>query len=146
MASRWPVYVAIALLLLVTIICVAVFAAATLNEGSDTTSMENYTERVTSLLANADPARGERLIHEVQCAACHVSGAEVGIAPPFVGVATRAETRRPPLSAAEYLYESIIHPTAFVVEDYTGSMPQNFAGRLTDQQLGDIIRYLLTLK
>jgi|SRR5690606_32875962 mono/diheme cytochrome c family protein len=146
MTSRWPLYIAAALLLIVTIVCVAVFAAATFNEDTDTNTQEHYTEQVTALLANADPVRGEALIDEATCAACHVSGAEIGIAPSFEGVATRAETRRPPLNAAEYLYESIIHPTAFIVEDYTGSMPQNFAERLTGEQIGDIIAYLLTLK
>ncbi len=146
MASRWPLYVAGALLLVVTLVCIAVFAAATFNEDTDTNTQQHYTEQVTALLANADPARGELLITEALCAACHIAGAEVKIAPPFEGVGSRAETRRPPLNAAEYLYESIIHPTAFVVEDYTGSMPQNFAERLTDEQIGDIIAYLLTLK
>lgn len=117
MTSRWPLYIAAALLLIVTIVCVAVFAAATFNEDTDTNTQEHYTEQVTALLANADPVRGEALIDEATCAACHVSGAEIGIAPSFEGVATRAETRRPPLNAAEYLYESIIHPTAFIVED-----------------------------
>jgi mono/diheme cytochrome c family protein len=145
-AARWPVYVAVALLLVMTLICAVVFAAATLNSDSPEVTPEHYAERVGALLANADPVRGEQLIQEVQCAACHVSGAEIGIAPPFEGIGTRAETRRPPLGAAEYLYESIIHPQFFVVEDYTGSMPQNFAERLTDEQLGDLIAYLLTLR
>jgi hypothetical protein len=61
-----------------------------------------------------------------------------------VGIAARAATRRPPLSAAEYVYESITTPTAYVVEGFQPAMPPNYPERLTDQELGDIIAYLLS--
>ena len=62
----------------------------------------------------------------------------------FVGVADRAATRRPPLTAAQYLYESIISPGAYLVEGYANAMPANFAGRLTQAEIGRIIAYLLS--
>ncbi|MBC8099359.1 MAG: hypothetical protein H7Y11_07945, partial [Armatimonadetes bacterium] len=55
----------------------------------------------------------------------------------------RTATRRPPLTAEAYLYESILYPTAYEVEGYTGQMPRTY-GELSDRDLGDIIAYLLT--
>jgi mono/diheme cytochrome c family protein len=61
-----------------------------------------------------------------------------------VGIAERAAARRPPLAAAAYIYESITHPTAYIVEGFSGAMPQNYPERLSERELGDIIAYLLT--
>ena len=147
-APRWPVYLVLVLLVLVTIVFVVMFTAASVQDdasSADSSPSENYAERAAALLDGADPTRGEQLISQFDCAACHVLAAGASIAPPFEGVAVRAAERRPGLSAEEYIYESIVHPTAYVVEDYAGSMPQNYAQRLTDAQLGDIMAYLLTL-
>ena len=149
-ASRWPLYIVLALLIIVSAVFVVVFITAS-EVKPDTSAASDqlaasYADRVAGLLANADPVRGEALISQLECAACHIAASSVGVAPSFDGVATRAETRRPPLTAAEYIYESITHPTAFVVSGFSGSMPQNFAERLSDEQLGDIMAYLLTLK
>ncbi len=76
--------------------------------------------------------------------ACHRLGVASKIAPTFEGIAERAASRRAPLTAAAYIYESITHPTAYVVEGFQPAMPQNFSERLTDRELGDIIAYLLT--
>lgn len=80
------------------------------------------------------------------CAGCHVAGAGT-IAPDIQGVATRAETRKPGLSAEQYLHESIVQPNATVVEGFSqGIMPQDFGQRMSAQNLADIIAYLMTLK
>ncbi len=105
---------------------------------------QSYMDRVDVLLARADPTRGDELLARFDCVACHRAGAVNGVAPAFSGIAARAAERRPPLSAAAYLYESITRPQAHIVEGFVGAMPQDYAARLTDQQLGDIIAYLLT--
>lgn len=99
--------------------------------------------RVTSLLAVANPANGEALTVTYGCTACHVAGATHGIAPAFAGVGDIAATRHPPLTAAEYIYQSIVHPTAHIVEGFANSMPQDFGTRLSNQELADILAYLL---
>lgn len=104
----------------------------------------SYMDRVEALLTRADSANGDALLAQFDCVACHRAGAANGIAPAFSGIAARAAERRPPLSAAAYLYESITRPQAHIVEGFVGAMPQDYAARLTDQQLGDIIAYLLT--
>ncbi|HLU10269.1 MAG TPA: cytochrome c [Oceanobacillus sp.] len=120
------------------------FNATPTETEAGTLSNEQLEERAAELLANADPARGEALLTTYSCVACHRTGAENGVAPSFVGIAERAAEERPPLSAAAYIYQSIIDPAAYLVEGYAASMPYNFGERISDEELGDIIGYLLT--
>ncbi|MCS7072260.1 MAG: cytochrome c [Anaerolinea sp.] len=104
---------------------------------------EDLAAAVNVLLARGNPANGETLTVTYGCAACHVTGVAHGLAPAFTGVADVAAMRNPPLSAAEYLYQSIVHPTAYLVEGYANSMPQDFASRMSEQDLADVLAYLL---
>ena len=50
-------------------------------------------------------------------------------------------------SAEQYLFESIVQPNAFVVEGFAENvMPSTYNTALTDQDMADLIAYLLTLK
>lgn len=103
-----------------------------------------YMDKVSALLNGADPARGASLVEQYGCVACHRQGAANKMAPAFVGIAERAATRRPPLTAPAYIYESITSPAAFTAPGkYNAVMPENFRERLSDRELGDIIAYLL---
>lgn len=93
--------------------------------------------------------RGQVVFVSAGCVACHtVSGLSSGtIGPVLDGVATRAETRVAGLTAEEYIHESIVDPSAYVVEGYEdGIMPQNFAEILTEEQINDLVAFLLTLQ
>lgn len=144
--SRLPVYFVIGLLIVFSLVFVIAFV--TLSESSEgeavqTPQADSYLDAVTPLLVDADPQRGAELVEHHACVGCHRSGA-ANIAPPFVGIAERVAERRPPLSAEAYLYESIEYPTAYVVEGYSASMPQNYGRILSERDLGDIIAYLLS--
>lgn len=148
--ARWPVYLVIGLFILVTIIFLAALALTTETEllpeataAFDLTA-DTYMDKVTVLLQGADASRGAKWVEQFGCTACHREGAVNKIAPAYDGIAARAATRRPPLTAAAYIYESITNPLAYVVPGFNPAMPQNFAQVLSDQQLGDIIAYLLT--
>ncbi len=147
-AARWPVFVALALLVLITVIFIIEFVLTTESELAAPTPVvlaaDTYQATVAALLADADPANGAQWVEKYNCIACHRAGAENKIAPPFAGVADRASTRRPPLTASAYIYESITQPAAFVVDGFTPAMPQNYPDLLMEQELGDIIAYLLT--
>lgn len=148
--SRWPVYLVILLFIVVSVVFMIEFVVSTESEivakavATAESSTDNYAATVAALLENADPANGAALVEFHGCIACHRIGAANNIAPAFEGIAERAATRRPPLTAAAYLYEAITNPAAYVVEDYNLSMPQDYAQRLSEREIGDIIAYLLT--
>ncbi len=95
------------------------------------------------------PATGELLYDaEFGCTDCHRNGAS---APDTVGTVARIRTERLTMpqfasyTIEEYIVESITRPGDFVVDGYSsGLMPANFGARMTDQQLADIVSYLLT--
>ena len=122
-----------------------IFASQPAGAPSSSIDAELYAAPVATALAGASPAAGEKLIAEYACGACHLAG-DGRIAPLFPGIADRAIDRRPPLSAEQYLYESIVRPTAFLVPDYAGAMPINYADRLSQSEIGHIIAHLLSLK
>lgn len=93
--------------------------------------------------------RGQAVFLQAGCAACHtISGISSGnIGPVLDGLATRAATRVSGLTAEEYIHQSIVEPSAYVVEGFTdGVMPQTFADVLTEEQIADLVAFLLTLQ
>ena len=106
-------------------------------------------------LADANPANGQTLYNEVNstgfaCSGCHSADTENRlIGPGLYNVPLRAETRVDGEVAQRYLYNSILHPNDYIVEGDpaypTGLMPQNYAEIYADDQIYDIIAYLMTL-
>jgi len=103
---------------------------------------------------SADPATGERLFNgatlgaSAGCQICHSlqPGVQL-VGPSLAGVATRAETRVPGLPAEQYLMQSLVDPDAHVVEGFQpGQMRPDLAQALTQQQLDDLVAFLLTLR
>jgi mono/diheme cytochrome c family protein len=92
--------------------------------------------------------KGETLGTNTGCQVCH--SLEPGVrlvGPSLAGVATRAATAVPRLDAKAYLQQSIVEPNAHLVEGFPANqMPPNFAETLTEQQIGDIVAFLMTLK
>jgi mono/diheme cytochrome c family protein len=138
----WPGYVV--LVLLIGVGAFFFYELITFDEAPDAVATAMTAEEVDALLVNADPVRGEQLTVAQGCAACHVQGAVNGIAPPFEGVGERAATRVEGLAASAYLYDSIVHPTDYLVEGYAPSMAQDYGDRLTREELADVVAYLLT--
>ena len=81
------------------------------------------------------------------CGLCHSTAAgDDGVGPSLSGVADRAETRVPGLSAAEYLREAVLDPDAHVVDGYRpGVMLPIYGERLTPAQVDALVEYLLSL-
>lgn len=145
-AIGWPVFMALGILILITLVFIYEFAISSEASGGtddDALSAETYMDIVTPLLVDADAERGAALVESVGCNSCH-AGANAGrLGPPHDQVARVAAARRPPLSAAAYIYESILYPGAFVVEGYQNNMPRIYEEQLSDADLGDMIAYLL---
>jgi cytochrome c2 len=82
------------------------------------------------------------------CRICHSLDLGVTlVGPSFDGIATRAATRVPGLSAEEYIRQSILDPNAYVVEGFpAGQMLQNFEDLLTAEDIDNLVAFLLTLE
>lgn len=82
------------------------------------------------------------------CVTCHsLQPGEVLVGPSLAGVASLAEERVPDRSAAEYLRESIVSPDSFVVEGFSpGVMYQNYEEDLSEEQIDNLVAFLLTLE
>jgi len=137
----WPGY--LVLILLVMVAGFFLYEVVTFDEAPDAAAAVLSAAEVDALLVDAHPAHGAELVHTYDCVTCHVDGAVNGIAPPFDGVGGRAAGRVNDLSASAYLYDSIVHPTDYVVPGFAPAMPQNFGARLTPQELADVVAYLL---
>lgn len=98
--------------------------------------------------------RGEALYFETTigvnsgCRVCHsLRPGEVIVGPSFDGVGSRAATRVPGLTAEEYLHHSIVDSNVYIVDGFApGVMLQNYEELLTEEQIGDLVAFLLTLK
>ena len=90
-------------------------------------------------------ALGRRLFSQ-NCAACHtLAGDAIIVGPPITGIATRAETRVAGQSAYEYLVESIMDPSAYLVPGFDDLMPKTWGRTLTGEELDALVAFMLTL-
>lgn len=104
-------------------------------------------------IGKGDAANGKVLFETLRaevnfaCATCHyVDREDRLIGPGLKGISQRTTQREPDLSPPEYIYESIIHPGAYVVPDYPdGLMPQIYAELFSDQELFDLVAYVMSL-
>lgn len=121
------------------------------------TQAEDTGDTGAAATVDGDPEAGraafELMRTEVgfSCAICHhVNQPGRLIGPSLQGIGERAATRIEGQNAVEYLRNSILHPNDYLVEDETGTypaslMPQTYESVLTEQEINDIIAYLLTL-
>jgi mono/diheme cytochrome c family protein len=107
---------------------------------SQATEQAQPTEQTTPA-ALGDPAAGEELF-ATHCSPCH--GDQNGAGPARVGIAERAATRIPGMSAADYIHQSIVDPSAYVVQGFNDIMPKNFSQQFSAQEINDLVAYLLT--
>jgi len=94
-------------------------------------------------------ARGAQLYRQLDCGSCHDSrpgGLIRRNAPSLEHVGTAAASRRPGLSAEEYLRESVESPGAYLVPGYPDVMPRGVARTLSESDLTALIAYLSSLK
>ncbi len=78
------------------------------------------------------------------CYTCHANTSRY---PDLQGIATRAATRKPGMSALDYLAESLYEPGAYIVEGFNPGMPEANKAPigLTDGEILSVIAYLQTL-
>jgi cytochrome c2 len=106
-----------------------------------------------------DPEDGEELFRHTlrvsggkapTCQSCHEveNNEQLSVGPGLRGIADIAGSRVPDLSAEEYLCQAIIAPREHIVAGYPEDnilMPITYGATLTQQQINDLVAYLLTL-
>lgn len=104
-----------------------------------------------------DAENGQQLyLNEGGCGACHtiegVEGATGQVGPDHTHIATKAEELAQELGLSgprEYLRQSIVEPNAHVSEDCptgpctSGIMPANFGDQFSEEQINDMVAFLM---
>ncbi len=124
-------------------------ATATVLKPVGAPTLPPTTTKAVSSALTGDLTRGKTLFNgSAGCAGCHDTTQGMTISGPSLkGVASRATTRKPGMSATDYLHESIRQPNAYVVKGFTpGVMLQTYGQTLNNGQIDDLVAYLLTLK
>ena len=78
------------------------------------------------------------------CGACHIveKGITTHHGPNLYEIGKVAASRKPDMTAAAYLLESILDPAAFVAPTNRAGMPKNIARDLAPDEIRDIVAYL----
>lgn len=111
----------------VTVLALAAMGAYTYFANS-IPQIESRPPQELSLEGSVPPAQlvkaGEQIFHtKGSCETCHKIGEKGMRAPDLGGVGSRAGKRKPGLSAKQYIIESLLDPSAYLVEGYPNIMP-----------------------
>lgn len=106
--------------------------------------------------AVGDPARGEMLYNQTVigagsapgCITCHsLDEAVTLVGPSHFRLGARAGKIVPGTSAETYIKESIVDPDDYITEGFTeGGMYKNYGKELSNQEIADLVAFLLILK
>ena len=122
---------------------IEIYASPTNLEVASPSDLERIGKREKSSatpLVAGKAALGSKLFVNYGCIGCHSLTGEKLTGPPLGGIASRH-----PTDLKNYLRQSILEPTAVVVENYEASMP-SFAGVIPDQDIEHLVAYLKTLE
>ncbi|GAB4518002.1 MAG: hypothetical protein OHK0046_25210 [Anaerolineae bacterium] len=113
------------------------------------------TDPLVLAISQADAANGQTLFNQMNstgfaCSSCHNAASEDRlIGPGLLNVPAKAATRVEGQSAYEYLHNAILHPNDFIVPGDpaypAGLMPQVYGDLYSEQEVYDLVAYLLTL-
>lgn len=95
----------------------------------------------------ASPTNAVDLFMRKGCASCHdgpQTTASIGVAPSLQDVPEWAGERKPGLSAADYVKESIVNPAAFISPEFEENGPTAMPSlNLTEADVNALVAYLL---
>ena len=64
--------------------------------------------------------------------------------PSFQGISERAGDRVPGMSAVDYLRQSIVDPSAYLVEGFDDNMAKSFRILISEEDIDNLVAFLLT--
>lgn len=82
------------------------------------------------------------------CVTCHsLEPGKAGAGPSLAKIGTAASSRVSGQSAEEYLRNSIVTPNDHIAEGFGSNiMPATYGNQMSEQEISDLVAYLLTLK
>jgi cytochrome c2 len=103
-------------------------------------------------LTIGDPERGRDLyetgagILSTQCIKCHTleAGGSEQYGPSLVGIGERAGDRVRGMDTVEYLRESIVDPSAYVVDGFGDRMEKFYSALLSEEDIDNLVAFMLT--
>lgn len=118
---------------------------------------------VPAAASGGDAAKGQALFSQSVlagnggCSTCHsLEPGKVLVGPSLAGVASRAGSTVPGETAEQYLHQSIVDTNVYLAKGCNTAdpeapclanlMPQNWAEKLSTQEIDDLVAYLLTLQ
>ena len=115
-------------------------------------SLEAFQAWVNDQLASisADPVdRGKAWFNQFGCSACHTLDGTRLVGPSLLGLYGTEETFEDGSTTIvdeAYLYESITNPAFRIVQSYPNGMPGNFLERMTEEQIQDVIAFIMSVR
>jgi mono/diheme cytochrome c family protein len=92
-------------------------------------------------VVNAEPDLNlGRELYLANCTACHT--AQDGVGPGLATMRDSAAARIEGVSAEDYLRDSIVNPSAFVVEGYEDIMPKTYGDQFTDHDVASLVKFI----
>ena len=102
------------------------------------------------------PERGREIFENgnevisAECAGCHsLDGVDIesGLRkfPTLQGISERAGDRLPEMSSVDYLRESILDPSAYIVDGYEDRMEKGYKYGLSEEEVNDLIAFFYLL-
>ena len=144
----WP-YVGVVVCFFVAMMVVVVFVGREKSEAKaegTTTPTSTSPSPSPAPAPKGDPVAGKAIFTAQGCVACHTfkpAGSNAMVGPDLDKLAADAKTANRG-SVEQYTSESITNPNAYVVPHFAaGVMPQDFATKLSKQQIDDLVAFLL---
>ena len=116
--------------------------------GSTSTSTPTTTTSGTTTSSGGAVAAGKLVFNSSSCGGCHTftaSGSAFGTAGPNLDTAPATDAAADGNMALDaFIRESIVDPSAYIVDGYSDIMTKGFGKSLTSKQIDDLVAFILS--
>ena len=124
-------------------------ATAAATTAATTAPTAAATAAATTVALVGDASQAAAIADQLGCVNCHSVDGSAGVGPTWKGLygSTVKLADGTSVTADDaYIHESIVEPDAKVVEGFKAGTMRSFAGKISEQQIADLIAFLKTLK